>query len=117
MMTGTFIAERRMYPRTQVRMPLQAIRLDPDGGDPIQHMEMIDISRGGVGALCRRAFYPGQRLVVKLPAPGMGVRSICGVIRRCSRQDDVFRLGIQFERPMASLCAEPAEAIPDAVAA
>jgi len=117
MTRSTFVTERRMYPRTQVRMPVQAIRLDPDGGDLVHRMEMIDISRGGMGVLSGRAFYPGQRMVLQMPAPGMGVRSICAVVRRCRRDGEQYRLGIQFDRPIAGLCAQPAESAPAAVAA
>jgi len=117
MTISTFVTERRMHPRTQVRMPVQAIRLDPDGGDLVHRMEMIDISRGGMGLVSNRSYYPGQRLVLKLPAPGMGVRSICAVVRRCRPDGERYRLGIQFDRPIASLCAQPADQTPQAVAA
>ena len=100
------LAERRLHPRTQVSMPLQLTRLDPDGGDLVEQVEMVDISRGGLGALSSRWHYPGQRVVVRLPAPGLGVRNICGIIRRCAPSEQRFRVGIEFERPIASLCAE-----------
>jgi hypothetical protein len=67
---------------------------------------MIDISRGGVGAMSRRSHYPGQKVLMKLPAPGLGVRNVCGAVRRCSKVGDEYRLGIEFERPLASLAAE-----------
>ena len=104
--TETLLAERRLYPRTQVRMPVQVTRMDPDGGDLLEQIEMMDISRGGLGALAGRWHYPGQRVVLRLPAPGMSVRSICGIIRRCAAADGMFHLGIEFERPLTSLCAD-----------
>jgi hypothetical protein len=110
------IAERRLHPRTQIQMPIQAIRLDPDGADLLEQLEMVDISRGGMGAISSRAFYPGQRLVMKLPGLGMSVRSICGVIRRCAKVEERHHLGIQFEQPLASLCADPYDMNPAAVA-
>ena len=106
-LTEAAVAERRLHPRTQIQMAVQAIRLDPDGGDLIEQLEMVDISRGGMGAVSSRAFYPGQRVVLKLPGMGMSVRSVCGVVRRVAKQDERYRLGIQFEMPLASLCAEP----------
>ncbi|NQU74804.1 MAG: PilZ domain-containing protein [Planctomycetes bacterium] len=102
----TSIAERRQYPRTQLNLPVQVIRLDPDGEDLVEQIEMLDISRGGIGAMCSKMFYPGQRLVLSLPARGMGVRRVCGIIQRCTKQQDRFHLGIQFAHPLASLCAD-----------
>lgn len=99
-------AERRMYPRTQLQMTVQVLRLDPQEGDLVDHLQMIDISRGGIGATSKKAFYPGQRLVLKLPAPGMDVRSLCGTIRRCRKHDDSFVIGIEFDHPIASLCVD-----------
>ena len=104
--TDTVMAERRLYPRTQIHMPVHVTRLDPDGGDTVEQIEMVDISRGGLGALAGRWHYPGQRVMVRLPAPGMSVRNICGIVRRCMPASGLFRLGIEFERPLASLCAE-----------
>jgi hypothetical protein len=113
--TDTLMAERRQYPRIQLRMPLHVTRLDPDGGDVVEQVEMVDISRGGLGAMARRWHYPGQRVMLRLPAPGMSVRSICGIVRRCCSAGGMVRLGIEFERPLTSLCAE--EHIDSAVAA
>ena len=98
-------AERRRFPRTQLTLPIQAIRLDPDG-DVVEPMQLIDISRGGVGAVAHRPFYPGVKVLLKLPTPGMGVRNICAVIRRCRKSDEGYRLGIEFDSPIASLCAD-----------
>ena len=95
-------SERRRYPRTQIRMQLQAIRLDPDG-DLLERMELMDISRGGIGALCSRSFYPGQRVLLKLPAPGLSVRNVCGIIRRCQKVQNDYRVGIEFDQPIVSL--------------
>ncbi len=102
----TYPPERRLYPRTQVQMRIQVLRLDPNEGDLVDELQMVDISRNGVGATCERMFYPGQRLILKLPAAGMDVRSICGVVRRCDRVDDRFIVGIEFDHPIASLCVD-----------
>ena len=100
------LAERRLHPRTQLSMPLQLTRMDPDGGDLVEQVEMVDISRGGLGAICGRWHYPGQRVVVRLPGPGMSARNICGIVRRCAPVGWQFRVGIEFDRPIGSLCAE-----------
>ncbi len=117
MLTDIEISERRFHPRTQLTMAVQAIRLDPDGIDLVEQLEMVDLSRGGLGAMCGQRYYPGQRVVLKLPAPGMGVRSICAIVRRCGKADQRYRLGIEFEHPIASLALEQSEVGLDAVAA
>jgi hypothetical protein len=104
--TDTLLAERRLYPRTQISMPVQVTRMDPDGGDLVEQVEMVDISRGGLGFLAGRWHYLGQRVMVRLPGAGMGVRNICGIVRRCIRTDGTYRVGVEFERPIASLCAD-----------
>ena len=110
-------SERRMHPRTRVNMSIQVMRMDPDAGDLIDQVEMVDISRGGIGLVSDKSFYPGQRLVMKLPATGMDVRSICGVIRRCERRGESFQVGVEFDHPIASLCADGAKPVMAAAAA
>jgi len=109
--------ERRLYPRTQVQMRIQVLRLDPNEGDLVDQIQMVDISRGGIGAISNKPFYPGQRLVMKLPAPGMDVRSLCGVVRRCDRRGEQFMVGVEFDHPIASLCVDHDSAAATAVAA
>lgn len=99
-------AERRRYPRTQIHLPVQAIRLDPDGDDVVDSLEMIDISRGGIGAVCRRSYYPGQRVLLRLPSPGLGVRNVCATVLRCAKTLDEYQVGFEFEQPLLSLCAD-----------
>ena len=106
MTTDANLSERRQYPRTQLHMPVQAITLDFDGPDRVDQFEMVDISRGGVGIVSQRSLYPGQRLLLKLPAPGMGVRSLCGIIRRCRPQEGKYLVGVEFDQPLASLCGD-----------
>ena len=50
-------ADRRRHPRTSLAMTLGCIRLDPDGGDVVDSLHMTNISRSGLGALCRRNVY------------------------------------------------------------
>jgi len=109
--------ERRFHPRTQIRMPIHTIRLDPDGADLVEQVQMVDISRGGMGAVANRAFYPGQRLLVRLPAPGMAVRSITAIVRRCDKRDQQYRIGLEFDHPIASLYGDYRPAQHNAVAA
>lgn len=80
---STISAERRRHPRTALRMSLRCVRLDPDGGDVEDTLHMVDISRSGMGAICQRPFYPGQRIVLCLPqSEGNGRRNIYASVVR-----------------------------------
>ncbi len=92
------VAERRRHPRTQVNMSVRCIRLDPDGGDVVDNLEVLDISRGGIGALSDRSLYPGQRLIVRVPHSGDGeFRSINATVVRCRHRNEGYRVGLMFE--------------------
>lgn len=102
MKTAHPLVERRRHPRTRLQMRLGCIRLDPDGGDIVDSLEMMDISRGGLGADCGRRYYRGQRIVLNLPltADG-GRRHLYATIVRCSANDHEsgYRVGFEFDGP------------------
>ena len=92
------VMERRRHPRTPLKMKLSGIRLDPDGGDVVDSLSMVDISRSGMGAICRRPFYPGQRIVLCLPiSPEHGRRKIYATAVRCKECQDGYRVGFEFD--------------------
>ncbi len=79
-------------------MRIQALRLDPDGGEVIDSLQMQDISRGGMGAISERPYYPGQRVVLCLPlTAAKGRRNIYATIRRCRQIEDGYQLGMEFD--------------------
>ena len=93
------LPERRRHPRTRLQMTLHGIRLDPDGGDVCNTLEMTDISRGGMGAFADRWLYPGQRIVLRLPLhPDGGRRNLYAAVQRCNKQADGFKVGLQFDQ-------------------
>lgn len=90
--------ERRRHPRTQLRMTLHGIRLDPDGGDVRDTLHMQDISRGGMGAVADRWLYPGQKVLLCLPThPTGGRKNLSATVVRCQRIQEGYRLGLQFD--------------------
>ena len=94
--------ERRRHTRTQLQMTLKAIRLDPDGGDPVDTLHMTDISRGGMGCYADRAFYPGQRIVLCLPLSGrQGRRNVYATVVRCRQGEEGYRVGLEFDNASA----------------
>jgi len=92
--------DRRRHPRTRLAMTLGCIRLDPDGGDVVDSIQMTDISCGGLGAICERPYYPGQRIVLNLPMPNTGTRrNVYATVARCNRVDDEHYVGFEFDAP------------------
>ncbi len=95
---ATKTMERRRHPRAQLQMALRAIRLDPDGGDPVDTLHMVDISRSGLGAYTDRPLYPGQRILLCLPlSSNGGRRNIYATAVRCRQRDEGYRVGLEFD--------------------
>ena len=91
--------ERRRHPRTYLRMRLRGLRLDPDGGDVVDMLRMVDISRSGLGAFSDRPLYPGQRFVLCLPlSQDTGRRNIYSTVVRCRQGEQGYRVGLEFDK-------------------
>ncbi len=94
----SFLPERRRHGRTKLQMRLKGIRLDPDGGDVVDTLQTVDISRSGLGAYGDRGFYPGQRMVLCLPVSQQsGRRSIYATIVRCRQLNQGYEVGLEFD--------------------
>ena len=107
--------ERRRHPRTHLQMMLHGVRLDPDGGDVQNTLQMVDISRGGMGVVSERWLHPGQRIVLTVPVhPERGRRNLNATVVRCRKIDDGYRAGLEFDPSALGLAAYEA---PVAVAA
>ncbi|MCK4277340.1 MAG: PilZ domain-containing protein [Phycisphaerae bacterium] len=90
--------ERRRHARKNQDVELCSIRLDPDGGDVVDTLHMVDISKSGIGAKADRAFYPGQRIVVSLPMPcDGGLKNIYATIVQCRQCEGGYRVGLEFD--------------------
>lgn len=90
--------ERRRHPRTKLEIRLRGIRLDPDCGEVVEQLHMRDISKSGIGATSARAFYPGQRIVLALPAPSSGrQRNLYATVVRCRQTEQGYRVGMEFD--------------------
>ena len=97
---GRLTAERRRHPRTKMETTLRSICLDPAAVDIVSTLETVDISRGGVGAMSLRSFYPGQRVVLCLPlAGGLGNRNLYATVvrSRFDAQQQGYRVGMEFD--------------------
>jgi hypothetical protein len=97
-------------------MTLRCIRLDPDCRDVVETLRMVDISRGGMGALCDRSFYPGQRIVLCVPMTDKsGRRNIYAMVVRSRQGQEGHAVGLEFDR--VSLGARSGIAAAETVAA
>ena len=95
---STMTIERRRHPRTVLNMSVSCLRLDPDGDDLIDRLHLVDVSRSGLGAMCDRPFYPGQRALVHLPLTReTGRRTVYATIVRCRQCSDGYRVGLEFD--------------------
>ncbi len=94
-----FLPERRRHTRTQLNMMLHGIRLDPEGGDVHDTLQMMDISRSGLGAVSDRWLYPGQKVLLCLPLHPQGARkNMYATVVRCTKASDGYRIGLEFDR-------------------
>jgi hypothetical protein len=95
--TNLFFPERRLYARTQLQVTIRGLRMDP-GGDLVDTFHMLDISRGGLGAIVDRPYYRGQRVVMSLPVLDDGTRrSVYASVVRCRGDRDGYHVGLRFE--------------------
>ena len=92
--------ERRRHSRASVHVGVRCIRLDPHEGGVIDQVDMVDLSRSGVGAVSEKWYYPGQKVVVCLPADSLhGKRQMQATVRRClSRHEEGYRIGLEFDQ-------------------
>ncbi len=94
--------ERRRHARTSRQVPISSVRLDPDGGDVVDKLNMIDISRSGMGATADRLFRRGQRIILSLPSDCEdGYRSIYATIVQCHQDGEDYRVGLEFDTTTA----------------
>ena len=92
-------------------MTLSGIRLDPDG-DLMESLQMLDISRGGIGAYCARSFYPGQKIVLCLPQTSdRGRRNVYASVVRCGQMEGGYRVGLHFDSASVASSCQASEAV------
>lgn len=94
-------AERRMFPRRQVRMRVEGKRLDHDIDAlrlPHLSLSLQDISAGGLGAFSETPLKPGERLTVTIPAQGFQPGwDAYGRVIRCQPGSLGYRVAVEFD--------------------
>jgi len=94
--------ERRRYRRSVVGMPIHAVRLGSPEDDPhrLVGLHVLNVSRGGVGALAQEVFAEREPILLLFPplGPGKG-RDTPAQTVRCDRTGDCYAVGIAFQEP------------------
>ena len=77
---------------------IRSIMLDPEPGKVDHDLHTFDLSRGGMGVMSKDALYPGQRMVLNVPRTDTdGEKSIYASVVRCIKENDQYRIGLEFE--------------------
>lgn len=94
--------DRRRFRRSVVGMPVQAIRRTAPPEDPhrLIGLHVLNVSRGGVGAISPAGLASSEPLVLFFPplGPGRG-RDTPGTVVRCEECGDHYAVGIAFQDP------------------
>ncbi|HDZ20927.1 hypothetical protein LCGC14_0276570 [marine sediment metagenome] len=100
--------ERRRHPRTQIRMEMRCVFLDPDGPRILDLFEAVNISKGGVGAISDHRYYPGQRVLTSILRAGESKqRNIYATVVRCKPdREGGFQIGLAFDAATIGDAAE-----------
>jgi hypothetical protein len=102
-------AERRRFGRFTTRLPVTTLRDDlvargQDVGAAKCRLEVRDFSLGGVLADCPVRLKVDEQLTLRLPPHDRRPPvEMTGRVKHCRRQDDTYRVGIEF-------CETPARA-------
>ena len=100
-------AERRIFPRKQVDARVQGKRLDHSidaRRQPFLHLNLRDVSVGGVAAISQSPVAPGERISVFFPPHGSKRGwDACGRVIRCDPGNFGYRIAVEFEAiPLAA---------------
>ena len=100
--------EKRRHPRTQIRMGMRCVFLDPDGPRILDHLDAVDISKGGIGAISDHRYYPGQRVLTSIPRAGeSSQRNMYATVVRCKPdREGGFQIGLAFDAATIGGAAE-----------
>lgn len=99
----SFQTERRRFRRSELGMPVTAVRPHANENDPrrIVGLHVLNLSRGGLRAVTCEALDKQEEVVLFLPPLGtqMG-RDATGQVVRCIARSDHYELGIAFRDPL-----------------
>jgi hypothetical protein len=91
--------ERRAVPR-EAAFGTVAATFSGEGRYGITHLELIDRSSSGLGAMSRMPIEPG--MVVTICPQGSKIPWLSGRVARCTPEGEQYRLGLVFDRRRAA---------------
>jgi len=97
------VKERRRFPRWSWETQLQGIYVDSDGRKIVEMIHVVDISKGGLGAITPVEHDVGQHFVVGLPEPSGRTRYVHARVVRCWNDDSGPHIGMKFSNIPADL--------------
>lgn len=92
--------ERRASPREKRSGSAMGAFYDAFGGMSLSRVRIVDSSRGGIGLLSDVPAAPGSRVTLygdDLPVPRM-----TGIVARCQREGDAWRIGLRCDASLAA---------------
>jgi PilZ domain len=99
-------AERRVFPRREVRGEAAGMRIDHDLAalrDPQLRLALRDVSFGGCSALSQGPLNPGERLSIMFPGQGGSAPwDARGRVLRCDASAMGYRIAVQFDPLLAA---------------
>lgn len=95
----TFKLDRRTSERASRAGAAMAAFFDEDGALSLTRVELVDVSDGGLGLVCPVDVMPGVRFSLYW---GTSVPHTTGVVARCVRDGDDYRIGLQCDRKLAA---------------
>jgi len=94
--------DRRRFPRAAVEVPVTAVRRNRSVEDRrhVISLHVLNVSRGGLGALATDPLEQDEPVVVFFPpmGPRKG-RDTRGQVVRCAEQGDRYAVAIAFDEP------------------
>lgn len=97
------VQERRRYPRRSWNAEVQSIYVTTAGRRVVEVIRVVDISRGGLGAITRNDHDVGEHFVVGLPDPSGRTRYVHGKVVRSWNDQNGPHIGMQFSKVPADL--------------
>ena len=95
-------AERRQFRRAALELPATVVCRSAAVGSPkrIVGLHVLDVSRGGLGAIAPEALGAEEAVTVFFPPMGARKgRDTQGLVVQCFSHENRFRVGIKFREP------------------
>lgn len=97
----------RRFIRHPTEFPILVVSMDSSDGD---EATLCDISQGGLACSLQRELKPGESVALGIPSLQQDYK-ISGLVVRCRRYSDGYRIGIQFKDETESFKSKMVEQV------